>query len=177
MRHSCALMFLRLGAFGEGDCLLGVFCFVLGWVFPLVYSQHIPRESERRSQKYQHLQNWSDHPLLLSTSMPSQSKTAPTRNTSRKASQRCLFGSKSSYIGAKTRTRIPASRRASPPISAVLRFSDKITSVPGEEARYHSQHSPINRLTAIPDGNRSKNFAQSPYMVRYSRRRTLHVLK
>jgi hypothetical protein len=54
-------------------------------------------------------------------------------------------------MGANTKTRIPASRRASPPISAVLRFSDKITSVPGEGALYRPQHSAVNCLGSVPD--------------------------
>jgi len=160
------------GIIGELDGLLRVFWFDLRRVFPLIDCQNVPSEAKGRRHEHKHLQYRSCHARFLSTSMPSQSKMAPTKNTKRKASQRCLFGSKSSYMGANTNTRIPASRRASPPISAVLRFSDKITSVPGEEALYPPQHSAVNCWRFVSDRVLGEQVARRPtHFRRLSARR------
>lgn len=154
MRHGSATVFVVFFGFVLRK-VYGFLCLFggrLGRILSLVPSQHISSESNCSSNKYEHLQYGCNHARLLSTSMPSHSKVIPTKNISRNTSHRCLLGSKSSYMGAKTKTRIPASRRASPPISAVFSFSDKVTSVPGEGALYHRLNDYAVSLSKVSTG-------------------------
>jgi len=69
------------------------------------------------------------HARLLSTSMPPSSKPMPMTSISMKIYHFGRSCSKTSYRGVKTNNRVPASRRASPIISSVNFFGDKVTSV------------------------------------------------
>ena len=123
--HGCAAMFtIILSVTGKIKLVL----FVLDGLrrFSLINSQDIPSESNSGACKYEHLQYGGNHARLLSTSMPRMSKKPPIIHTKRKTPHFGLYGSKSWYSGAKTRTSVPASLSASPPISAMFRFSCKL---------------------------------------------------
>jgi hypothetical protein len=115
----------------ELDGLLSCVCLILDLGFTAIPTEYVGREGKCRNQKGEHLKNHCCHARLLSTSMPNQSKTKPVNRTIRNTVHWGLAGSNNSYSGPKTITSVPASRRASPPISAVFRFSDKVTSVSG----------------------------------------------
>jgi hypothetical protein len=137
-RHSSATMLaLIFGLIWKVNGPLRIFRLNLWRLFSLILPQYVHGENQGSGHKYEQLQNGC-HARLLSTWMPNSSKKAPTINSKRNIPHFGVEGSNNSYSGAKTRTSIPASRRASPPISAVLRFSDKITSVHGEGALYHN---------------------------------------
>lgn len=94
------------------------------------------RKDQGARNKNRHLQYRCDHSRTLSIWMPSSRKKKPTPTMSTKMSHRCFSGSKSWYRGANTRTRVPASRNASPPISAGLFLGCKVTSVLGEATSF-----------------------------------------
>jgi hypothetical protein len=63
------------------------------------------------------------HGRLLSTWMPNTRSKIPVKRTKQRVNQLVLLPSNSSYKGAKTSTRVPASLSASPIISSVYFFS------------------------------------------------------
>lgn len=134
-RHSGAtLIAFFVGAvFREVYGLLRIVDSCLWRLFFFISPKYIFREAKSASYDCEQLEN-GRHARLLSTSMPNPRKMKPTRRIARTILHLGLFGSKSSYRGAKTIMRVPASRNASEPISATGFLFDKITSVHGEEA-------------------------------------------
>ncbi len=108
--------------------------------FSLVNPENVPSESEGGCNKCEHLQSGGcAHVRFLSTWMPKANNMPPTIHTKQNVAQLGVAGSKSSYSGANTSVRTPASLSASPPISAMFRFSCKLPQVGVREGDlYHS---------------------------------------
>jgi len=136
-RHSRTTMLLVISLLWKIDGLLAAIGLSLWGIFFSISPEDVFRKGRSGYGKNEQLKK-GGHARLLSTSMPKNSKRKPTISSDKKTSQFGLLCSNNSYSGARTRTRTPASRSASPPISAVLLLSDKITSVHGEGALYHN---------------------------------------